>query len=102
MMWSLPLWAASGLAGVIFVARQWWTYSASAAAGQHPASDLATACWFVLTGVHAVHVAAGVGAIIWAARTKSPAARRERLHALTLYWLFLNVIWITSVALLWL
>lgn len=88
-------WSAG--AGIGFLGVALFEYSRLLAAGVRPASDVATACWFVLSGVHWVHVAAGVAATLWV-RTgtgRLPAAHTvERLHALGLYWRFVDLIWI--------
>ena len=72
-------------------------YRGKLAAGLHPSTNLLLACWFTLTAVHAIHVAAGVGLNLWlAARSgrMAPAQRAERLRAARLYWLFVDSVWI--------
>jgi cytochrome c oxidase subunit 3 len=68
-----------------------------------PADNLAVACWFVLTGVHWLHVAGGVCANVWVARgLHRREAIGERLHALRLYWLFVDLVWIAILVSFWL
>jgi cytochrome c oxidase subunit 1 len=111
---AMPLWLST-FAGLAFVTilwwLLWWRYTANVARGLHPADNIAAACWMVLTGALALHVAGGVMASVWTALAgrqpfedtraagvaRSAAASGERLRALTLYWLFLNLVWIASV-----
>jgi cytochrome c oxidase subunit 3 len=61
--------------------------------------------YFVLTGLHAVHLFAGIGLIAWtAARWPRLAAptRRRRVAATALYWHFVDVVWVFLYPLLYL
>jgi cytochrome c oxidase subunit 1 len=87
----------STLAAVVFLAVKGLDYSALLERGLHPADNLALACWFVLTGVHWLHVAGGVAANAWVTRSVGrlpPAHAAERCHALGLYWTFVDLVWI--------
>ena len=61
------------------------------------------ACWFTLTGVHAVHVLAGAAFTGWLAGPsfKMAAEDRERwlarIEATRRYWLFLDAVWLVIV-----
>jgi heme/copper-type cytochrome/quinol oxidase subunit 3 len=71
-------------------------YQSKLAAGLSPSNNLLLACWFTLTGVHALHVAAGAAANLWVAAggvSISPQTS-ERLHALRLYWTLVDVVWL--------
>jgi cytochrome c oxidase subunit 1 len=90
------LWGA-GASGLTFIALKLIDYTALLDAGLHPARSLAAACWFVLTGAHGLHVLGGVVAMIWIARTAtrvSALCLAERLRALRLYWVFVDLVWI--------
>ncbi|HEX4332313.1 MAG TPA: cytochrome c oxidase subunit 3 [Usitatibacter sp.] len=54
--------------------------------------------YFVMTGVHAVHLTIGIGAVAWnalRARRDAHVARREdAIEAVGLYWHFVDVIWV--------
>ena len=57
------------------------------------------ATYFLLTGVHLLHVVGGLIAIAWVAvRTSAAPADRpaaaNRLRALALYWGFVDVVWV--------
>jgi cytochrome c oxidase subunit III len=54
--------------------------------------------YFVMTGVHAVHLSIGVALVAWlAVRDRDPShpiRRRETAECLGLYWHFVDVVWI--------
>ena len=89
-------WLSSVLA-VGFLIGKCAEYIAKLDAGLHPSANMFLACWFTLTFIHALHVAGGVAANVWLiAGTRRLAAPHllERLHALRLYWLFIDLVWI--------
>lgn len=94
-----PMWAAGF--GAVFLAAKLLDYWQLWAAGVRPETTLMAASWFVLTGVHWLHVAAGVAAAVWVARARTaiPAAHHyQRVQALRLYWLFVDLVWIAILA----
>jgi heme/copper-type cytochrome/quinol oxidase subunit 3 len=92
----LALLASSAFA-LAFLGSKIFEYSGKLEAGLAPATNLLLACWFTLTAVHALHVAGGVCANLWiargAARVTLPQLS-ERLHALRLYWYFVDLVWL--------
>ncbi|HVZ46316.1 MAG TPA: cytochrome c oxidase subunit 3 [Ramlibacter sp.] len=53
--------------------------------------------YFVMTGLHAVHLAigiAGVSVFAWGCSSARPWARANRIEAMALYWHFVDVVWI--------
>jgi len=61
--------------------------------------------YFVMTGLHAVHLLTGVAvigyvAIVW--RRTAEASRLRRINALGLYWHFVDVVWVFIYPLLYL
>jgi cytochrome c oxidase subunit 1 len=87
----------SAAAGLIFLVIKAFEFAQMLDAGLHPAVNLTLACWFVLTGMHWLHVAGGVCANVWiatSARLLPAAHQAERKHALRLYWIFVDVIWV--------
>ena len=88
---------ATGAALAIgFVILKLIEYQSKLAAGLHPSNNLLLACWFTLTGVHALHVAAGAAANLWVATGAVPASPQtsERLYALRLYWALVDFVWL--------
>jgi cytochrome c oxidase subunit I len=88
---------ASTLAALAFLVIKAADYTSIRNAGLHPADDLALACWFVLTGMHWLHVAGGAAANVWFLRSLAriaPQHASERMHALRVYWIFVDVIWV--------
>jgi heme/copper-type cytochrome/quinol oxidase subunit 3 len=73
----------------------------------YPSSSTQAATYFLLTGVHALHVAAGVFVNAWLAATRtstfvaSAPFLVNRLEATALYWYFVDVVWLVLVVLLY-
>jgi cytochrome c oxidase subunit 3 len=87
----------SAALGTAFLGVKVFEYQSKLDADLHPSTNILLACWFTLTAVHALHVAAGVGANLWLTVTANripPAHARERLHATSLYWFFVDAVWI--------
>jgi nitric oxide reductase NorE protein len=81
---------------IAFVILKLMEYQSKLAAGLRPSNDLLLACWFTLTGVHALHVAAGAAANLWVAAGGVAASPQtsERLRALGLYWALVDLVWL--------
>ena|SRR5436190_13437804 len=82
-------------------------YAALFDRGLGPATNTQFAVYFLLTGVHLLHVAGGMVVTTWLALTRastwasSPAAVVNRMEAVALYWYFVDVIWLILVVLLY-
>jgi cytochrome c oxidase subunit 3 len=67
-------------------------------AGRGPASSTQMAVYFLLTGVHMMHVFAGVivnGWVMVVSRgSAEPAVLGNRLRATALYWYFVDAVWL--------
>ena len=66
-------------------------------AGMVPSANLLIACWFVIAGLHWLHVVGGAVAnvLVWRRRERIAAAHyREHVHALWLYWCFVDLVWV--------
>ena len=98
--------AAVALLGAVFLAIKGWEYAQEWHEGLfpgpgfplgEPGARLFFMLYFVMTGLHAVHLLCGMAAVGWFARA---VARRKawvtpaRLEALALYWHFVDVVWI--------
>ena len=94
--------AASALLGMLFVAVQVMEYQRLVAAGLLPAVNTFIALYFTLTGVHVLHVVGGVAANMWVLQGATSAAplTAGRVHALSLYWLFVSLAWLAVFSLL--
>lgn len=65
--------------------------------GLVPAASTFLATYFLLTGLHALHVAGGAIANVWTAAGASrvgEAMTAGRLRALSLYWTFVDIVWV--------
>jgi len=93
----------SNALGLTFVVITLVGYAAVIGTGITPSTNLMWACWFTLTGVHAVHVLAGAAFTGWLAgpQFKTAAEERERwlarIEATRRYWLFLDAVWLAIV-----
>jgi heme/copper-type cytochrome/quinol oxidase subunit 3 len=91
--------------GVIFCLRKAADYQHFIAAGLGPAASTQMATYFLLTGVHLLHVAGGVLAnlfvVVRSGAAPDPAPTANRLRALTLYWTFVDVVWLAIFVMLY-
>ncbi len=90
------LWISSGLCAV-FLASKAIEYSSEIGRGLVPSTNLFLALYFTLTGLHALHVIGGLVANVWAAsglRRVPEAMTTGRVHALGLYWMFVDAVWV--------
>jgi heme/copper-type cytochrome/quinol oxidase subunit 3 len=73
------------------------------AAGRGPATSTQMATYFLLTGVHLMHVFGGVLANAWliavSGAAPEPAAFANRLRATSLYWYFVDAVWLLMLVL---
>jgi cytochrome c oxidase subunit III len=97
--------AGSSVLAVLFLATKSVEWSGELAAGLLPSTSTFLAIYFTLTGLHALHVLCGVGADVWAisgaGRVGEPMTD-GRLHALSLYWAFVDVVWMAIFVLMYL
>jgi len=87
---------SSGLAAV-FLSIKAVEYSGEIGRGLVPSVSTFLAMYFTLTGLHALHVVAGLVANLWAyagAPAVGEAMTRGRLRSLALYWAFVDVVWV--------
>jgi cytochrome c oxidase subunit 1 len=94
---GLPLAVALGLIFLLLKGHGYWTM---AQAGLLPSTSTLLALFYLLTGVHAVHVVLGVilAGYFWvrgvACTGGDEAWFETRLGALRLYWYFVDIVWI--------
>jgi heme/copper-type cytochrome/quinol oxidase subunit 3 len=80
--------------GFVFLAVKTYEYTHEIAGGFTPVTNLFWSFYYLLTGLHALHVIGGMTAIALVARR---AARGENLHWVenaAIYWHFVDVVWI--------
>jgi cytochrome c oxidase subunit 3 len=95
----LPL---AGLLGLGFVASQFAAWRALAAQGIYLATNPASSFFYMLTGIHLVHL---FGGLVWLLAVAAGHALRNsapgpRLDLLGLYWHFLGALWLYLVVVL--
>jgi len=80
--------------GVLFLAVQAFEYAHLAKKGFTPAAGIVPAVFYVLTGLHGLHVLAGV-LLLGAAASKAPRGGGSGLlDGAALYWLFVDAVWV--------
>lgn len=92
--------AVAVLLGVVFLALTAREWAVLAHDGVAPRTSLYWSSFFVLTGVHAAHVAFGVGWIVFAAAA-ARSGRADPLRLVATYWHFVDLVWIVLFALLY-
>jgi heme/copper-type cytochrome/quinol oxidase subunit 3 len=98
------LWATVGL-GLLFLCNKAWEYSGEIAHGFTPATSTFWSFYYTMTGLHGLHVAAGIvvnlALAIAAGGPRWPRVR-HRVEYAGLYWHFVDVVWIFLFPLLYL
>jgi cytochrome c oxidase subunit III len=86
----------TGFLGLLFVGGQWLAWQALAAAGVFLASNPHSSFFYVLTGLHVVHI---VGGLVWFVAVLRRIRRlgftpgEDGLRLFATYWHFLAVLW---------
>ena len=92
------------LLGFGFLAGQWLAWGELHNRGFYMSTNPSSSFAFLLTVAHAVHLAGGILALLWAAsatlRHKPPEARRIVVDISAWYWHFMLVLWVYIFALL--
>ena len=86
------------LLGTAFLGVKGYEYSLKFAHGHFPGTGIFWDCYFTLTGLHGLHVLAGIIANLWVlSLTFRPDFLKQRGHLVEisgLYWHFVDVVWI--------
>ena len=85
--------AATFVLGVAYLACTGMEYARALAEGHGLGTHRFWAHWFLMTGVHAVHVLAGVLAMASLLLVDRRGTNHGRAGTLALYWLFLGLVW---------
>jgi cytochrome c oxidase subunit III len=101
---GFPWLALTVALGMMFLAGQWLAWRQLAAHGFYVASTPSSSFVYLLTGAHAVHLAGGVLALLYASTValvrKSPESRFIVVDTAAWYWHFMALLWIYIFALL--
>ena len=93
---------AGGLCALAFLASQLWAWQVMLAAQVQPTSHPAGSFFYLLTAMHALHLAGGLVGWAWAAWAAwaYPAAGAWRIALCARYWHFMLAVWLGLFALL--
>lgn len=95
---------AGGACAIAFVAGQMAAWQQMVGGGFTVAGNPSNTFFYLLTGVHALHVLGGLAALAWTIdkirRADVWASTRTRIELCALYWDFLLVVWLVLLALL--
>jgi heme/copper-type cytochrome/quinol oxidase subunit 3 len=100
-----PALAVSTAGSLLFLAGKSLEWRHEIDAGLLPSTNTFLATYFTLTGLHAAHVAGGLLANVWVlagARRVAAAMTAGRVRALSLYWAFVDLVWLAIFVLLYL
>ncbi len=96
--------SAGAATAIVFVAGQMAAWRQMLESGFGVAGNPSNTFFFLLTGVHALHVLGGLGALAWTfektRKARDLAGARSRIELCSLYWDFLLVVWLVLLAIL--
>jgi cytochrome c oxidase subunit 3 len=102
---SFPWLYVTVVLGLGFLLGQWMAWQELANRGFALATSASSSFVYLLTGTHAVHLAGGVLALLYAAAAsllhKPVEARRIVVDVTAWYWHFMALLWLYIFALLW-
>ncbi|HXJ87035.1 MAG TPA: cytochrome c oxidase subunit 3 [Candidatus Binatia bacterium] len=104
---SVPMvWLNATLAlGLVFVAGQYFAWLKLRSEGLYLPTNPNSSFFYVLTGVHAIHVLGGLGGlarVMVKFRGAAVSLRRSTVDATSYYWHFMGVLWMYLLLILWL
>lgn len=94
--------------GIGFLGVKAFEYGAEIRGGLLPATNNFLGLYYVMTGLHALHVVAGLGvngyflATLPGLQARQPAKATSRMRQCALYWNFIDLVWITMFVVLYL
>jgi cytochrome c oxidase subunit 3 len=101
---AMPWLALTTILGLAFLAGQWLVWSELAAGGVYLATSPSSSFFYLLTGVHAIHLLGGIVALLAAlaaaALRKSVATRGVLVDVSAWYWHFMTFLWVYILGLL--
>lgn len=88
--------------GLLFVAGQYVAWLQLRAQGLFLATNPNSSFFYVLTGIHAIHVSGGLGGLARVIhRLNKSVLRKSTLDATSHYWHFMGALWVYLLLLLW-
>ncbi len=94
------------LLGSAFLAGQLWVWKMLADQGVYLSGSPHSSFFYLLTGVHGVHLLGGVAALVYLTartwRSVTPSPKKSSLDVTALYWHFMDGLWIYLLVLLFL
>ena len=91
--------------GLVFVIGQYFAWLQLRSQGLYLPTNPNSSFFYVLTGVHAIHVLGGLGGltrVMLKFRSTTDSLRRSTMDATSYYWHFMGVLWIYLLFILWL
>jgi cytochrome c oxidase subunit III len=92
------------LLGLVFVIGQYFAWLKLRSEGLYLPTNPNSSFFYVLTGVHVLHVLGGLGGlsrVVLKFRSVAPPLRRSTLDATSYYWHFMGMLWIYLLFILW-
>ncbi len=93
------------LLGVVFVVGQYFAWLKLRSEGLYLPTNPNSSFFYVLTGVHVIHVLGGLGGLsraILKFRSATQPLRRSTMDATSYYWHFMGLLWVYLLFILWL
>jgi cytochrome c oxidase subunit III len=88
--------------GLLFVAGQYAAWFQLKAAGLYLATNPNSSFFYVLTGVHALHVLGGLCGLVYVmSKLNHSTLRLGTLAAASQYWHFMDILWLYLLCVLW-
>jgi cytochrome c oxidase subunit III len=101
---KMPWLALTAILGLSFLAGQWLVWRELAAGGFYVATSPSSSFFYLLTGMHGIHLLGGILALLVASAAlllrKSPASSAIVVDATAWYWHFMAVLWVYILCLL--
>jgi cytochrome c oxidase subunit III len=101
---AMPWLALTTILGLAFLAGQWLVWSELSASGFYLATSPSSSFFYLLTGMHGIHLLGGVLALLAASAAaslrKSAATRGVMVDVSAWYWHFMTFLWVYILCLL--
>jgi cytochrome c oxidase subunit 3 len=100
---SIPWLQITTALGLLFLAGQAWAWHDLRGRGFYLATTSSSSFAYLLTGMHAVHLAGGIAVLVYAlavSRWRPPEVQRIAVDVVSWYWHFMGALWIYILGLL--